>query len=105
MYISRTNEREMNFKRKSNPKTVREIYANLLHDDFSLPKYKMYFGFENELNFSNMSVMFKYVKRPFHTLQTIFDVDVEVGNHWKAPKVSVVVQDISFTQISFSQGI
>ncbi|CCE26387.1 g364 [Yersinia phage phiR1-37] len=97
MYISRTNEREMNFKRKSNPKTVREIYTNLLHDDFSLPKYKMYFGFENELKFSNVTIMFKYVKRPFHSLQTIFDVNVEMSNRWKSPKVSAVIQDDSLS--------
>lgn len=96
MYISKTNPREMNFNRKSNPKIVREIYVNRLHDDFSLPKYKMYFDFENELKFSNLNVSFKYIKRPYHTLKTIFDVNVELASRWKAPKISAVIQDTSF---------
>jgi hypothetical protein len=97
MYISRTNENEMNFKRKSSPTTVREIYTNLLYDNFVLSKYKVYCDSENELHFSKkLMVSFKYIKRPYHSLKTLFDVEVE-NNGFRCPKVSAVIIDHSQT--------
>lgn len=89
MFISKTNKNEANFRRKSNPNSVRDIYANNLHDKLSLSVYKLYFDISYKIDLKYIRVKFRFVKHPMHTIKSVFDIGVEVANtHIPPPKIT-----------------
>jgi hypothetical protein len=82
MFISKTNKNEINFKRKSNPLIVRDIYINNLYDKLTLYVYKLYFDVYCEIDLDQVKVEFKFVKHPIHTIRPLFGVKVEVVNEY-----------------------